>query len=656
MPVKASMNTPRWSQHLLTVGVLLRWYLIFILIFTAGRALLASVYFDRLAGSGVDLGWALLRGLRMDTIAASLLLLPAALILHLTPRPLAAFSNALLRAWFFVVLLAVIYMENATLPFIAEYDVRPNVIFINYLKYPREVLGTIWAVYKLELFVAFVMMALAAWWFARSPKTRFTEAMRVPWRIRLLWLLPVMLVLVMGVRSSFGHRPANPSDAIFSSNRLLNEIARNSLHNVGYAAYSEIRHGGSAQQYGRMPIDEAVARVLARLNIESANTVLPFSRREATHFPRAEPKNLVIFLQESLGAQFVAALGGEPGITPNINRLSKEAVFFSQLFSNGARSIRGISGVVSGFLAAPGKGVVKRNLSQRGFFTVASLLKPLNYRSSFFYGGESRFDNMKSWFAGNGFDEIHDEDSFGDEVFHGTWGVDDATVVDRADRYYRQLHDRSEKFVSVIFSTTNHTPFDFPAGRIELVEGVPEKSVENAIKYADYAIGRLIDRAREAGYYDDTVFLVIADHNIRVYGDDDIPVDMFHIPGMILGGGIAPQRIDALSSQPDALATALDLLGVDLTYPILGRSVFNDDKAQVTLLQYHDIYGLRHRDEIAILQPGKPAQTWRVDTDMRLRPAPHNVALEKDALAFSITLDMLYREQRHALPDQRSER
>ena len=628
-----------------TVTLLLRWYLILLLIFATGRAVLFAVFYQRLQDSDVNIWLSFVYGLRMDTIAASLLLLLPALVLHLTPRPLAALGNALLRAYFFVVLLIAVYMENATLPFINEYDVRPNIIFLNYLKYPREVLSTIWAVYKPELFVSFVMMALAGWWFMRSPKTRFDAALQVPLRIRIIVLLPVLLVLVMGVRSSFGHRPANPSDAIFSSNRLLNEITKNTLHNVGYAAYSEWRHGGSAGKYGKMSVEEALRRMKQRLRIAGGSDDSPFRRLEPTHFKTDKPKNLVIFLQESLGAQFVGALGGDPDVTPNINALSDESVFFTQLFSNGTRSVRGIAGVVAGFLATPGKGVVKRNLSQQDFFTVAQLLKPYNYRSSFFYGGESRFDNMKSWFAGNGFDEIYDEPTFGDDVFHGTWGVDDAAVVRRASQYYKQLNDNGEKFVSVIFSTTNHTPFDFPPGVIDLLPGEPEKSVKNAIKYADHAIGELIRLARQQGYYDDTVFLVIADHNIRTYGDDIIPVNMFHIPGMILGGGVKPEKIELLSSQPDALATALDYLGMDLEYPILGRSVYVDDKAEVTLLQFHNIYGLRHRDEIAILQPGKPAQTWRVTEDMKLVRAAHNVELEKDALAFVVALDALYRNQ-----------
>jgi phosphoglycerol transferase MdoB-like AlkP superfamily enzyme len=175
-----------------------------------------------------------------------------------------------------------------------------------------------------------------------------------------------------------------------------------------------------------------------------------------------------------------------------------------------------------------------------------------------------------------------------------------------------------------------------------LVEGVPEKSVENAIKYADYAIGHFIDLAKKSGYYQDTIFLIIADHNIRVYGDDIIPVSMFHIPGLILGGEVGAKQVDVLTSQPDALATALDLMGMDFEYPILGRSIFSEKLSEVTLLQFHDIYGLRCDDEIAIVQPGKQAETYQIDEKDHLSKVQHNLELEDDALAFIITLDALY--------------
>ena len=171
---------PNRLDNLQSIKLLFRWYLYLLLIFTTGRSFFLIYYYERIKSADADLWLSFLHGLRMDTISACLLLLLPALVLHLSPVVFARVSNQLLRNYFLIVLLIAIYMENATLPFINEYDVRPNIIFINYLKYPREVLTTIWAVYKLELFIAFCFMAVAAYWFFRSSKTSFIEALNIP--------------------------------------------------------------------------------------------------------------------------------------------------------------------------------------------------------------------------------------------------------------------------------------------------------------------------------------------------------------------------------------------------------------------------------------------------------------------------------------------
>lgn len=601
-----------------------------------------AYFYDRITGADHSIWWAFLYGLRLDTITASAFLLIPALLISFLPGAWAGIGTTLTSVFLSLLFVLAVYMENATLPFINEFDVRPNVIFINYLKYPVEVMNTIWSVYKLELLLAALMMGVFGWWFYRRIKPAILDVYRVAWWKRAIVFIPIFIIIFAGLRSSLGHRPANPSDAVFSDNRLLNELAKNTIYNVVYAAYSRVVHDGTADSYGSMKIDEALVRVGKRLNIETTGDT-PFMREVTSHFSSDKKKNLVIFLQESLGAQFVEAIGGEPGITPRLNELSEEGLLFTRLYSNGTRSIRGIAGTVAGFLATPGEGVVKRNQSQSDFFTVASLLKPHGYRSSFFYGGESRFDNMKSWFFGNGFDEIHDEPTFTEATFHGTWGVSDEDLVVKANQLFTEWYAAGEPFVSVLFSTTNHSPFDIPEGRIELLPGVPEKSDKNAIKFADYAIGKLIDLAKAGGYYDNTVIMVIADHNVRVYGDDLIPVDTFRVPALILGGGVTPERVERLVTQPDALATALDLMGLDLAYPILGNSIFSDRQTGVSLLQFHDLYGLRFEDEIAIIQPDQPAQTFQVTAEDHLQPGDHNVELEKDALAFVVVLDYLYR-------------
>lgn len=629
---------------------LLKYYLYMILIFFIGRLSLFVLYFDNFKDSGVNYWLTFIYGLKMDTMTASVLLVIPLIFLSFTPKKFKNFANSFLKYYFLIVLSIIIYIENATFPFIAQYDVRPNYLFIEYLIYPREVFAMIFADYKPELFIAFSMIGIFIYSYLKFAKNEFIEAFETSYIKRVALFLPILFILFMGVRSSFGHRPANISDAMYTTNRMVNEITKNSLYNIVYAAYSNIVHeGGEVKLYGKMDIKEALERVKKRLNIQNIDENSPLSRVEKSHFKSDKPKNLVIFVQESMGYQFVNATGGEDGITPNFNQLSKEAILFKDLYSNGTRSVRGLAGVSAGNLAIPGEGVIKRSKAQTDFFTIASALKPFGYHTSFIYGGESRFDNMRSWYSGNGFDEIIDQPCFENPTFVAPWGVCDGDLVSRANEEFKKLHATNQKFATVMFSQSNHSPFLYPNEKIELIKDVPANSVKNAVKYADYAIGRFIELAKKEPYYKDTVFVIVADHNVRVYGGDMVPVDMFHIPAMILGGGIEPLVYDKIASQPDVLATALDLIGLDLAYPIMGHSIFSDKKQNISLMQFHTSYALRADDKVSVVRPGqkpltflyKNPQTY-LDKSNHLAPTDSDGELEKDALAFVITLDYLY--------------
>ena len=488
--------------------------------------------------------------------------------------------------------------------------------------------------------------------FLKTTTAAFIKPLETNYLKKITLVIPLALILLIGVRSSFGHRPANNSDAMYSSNRVVNEITKNSIYSVGYAVYAQKKYGNKVKRYGKMDIPEALQRVKKTLNIKSNSEISPLARIEKTHFKTKHPKNLVIFLQESLGAQFVETVGGEKGITPNMNRLSSEGILFKNLFSNGTRSVRGIAGVVSGNFSVPGKGVVKRNKSQRDYFTLSSLLEPYGYHTMFLYGGESRFDNMRGWFLGNGFDEIIDQPMFKRPDFTGTWGVSDEDVVNRANREFKALYAKKQKFAAVIFSTSNHTPFDFPKGKIKLIDGVARKSVKNAVKYADFAIGKFIENAKKEDYYEDTVFVIIADHNVRTYGDDMVPVNMFHIPAIILGGGVKSKICDKLSTQPDVLATALDLIGLDLKYPIMGHSIFSDKKENISFMQFHTSYALRVKNKVVVIRPDKEPLIFKYK-NKQLKATKPDRELEKDALAFIVTLDYLYDNKLYTIPQER---
>jgi len=630
---------------------LLKYYLYMVSIFFIGRLGLFILYFDHFSHISENYWMTFIYGLRMDTITASVLLIIPTLILALTPNMFKNFANTLLKYYMLLVLVLAIYIENATFPFIAQYDVRPNYLFVAYLEYPKEVFSMIFAAYKLELSIAFIMIASFIYFYIKRTKGKMTKAFETPYWIRFLLIFPVAILLFIGIRSSFGHRGANPSDAMYTGNRMVNEITKNSLHNIIYAVYASKKNDSKdiQKRYGHMDIKEAISRVQKRLNISPDDKKLPFTRLVKSHFKRENPKNLVIFLQESLGYQFVHAVGGEAGITPNLNRLAKDGILFTDMHSNGTRSIRGLAGTSAGNLAIPGKGVLKRNKSQNDFYTFAASLKPLGYHTSFMYGGEARFDNMKSWFLGNGFDEVIEQKDFKNPTFTAPWGVCDEDLVVRANNEFKKLYHEHKKFATIMFSQSNHSPFEYPDNKIKLIDGQDAQSVKNAVKYADYAIGKFIDLAKKEGYYKDTIILVVADHNVRVYGKDMVPVDMFHIPALILGGDVKPMVYSGISTQPDALATVLDLLGVDLKYPIMGHSVFSDKKQNISLMQFNESYALRVDNKVAIIRPNKKPITFTYsdptkfdDRSNHLKEVPHDKELEKDVLAFVITLNYLY--------------
>lgn len=586
--------------------------------------------------------FAFVPGLRMDTMALSYLLIPVGIALCLAPSAWARGVARGLRAYVLLGLVVLVFMEIATFAFFAEFDVRPNFLFVTYLEYPREVASMLWKDQKLGLAAQFVVLtAIVALFLRRRAFAWFEPLLARPWLKRAPWFLPAACALFLGIRSSFGHRPANLSDAAYSRNRVANEIAKNSIFSVAYEAYRGRKDGKRlAREYGSLEMAEAYRRANAMLQT-TPDEDHPFLRSVAPRTPVAPPRNLVLIIQESMGAQFVGYLGDRRGLTPHIDALADQGLAFLQLYSNGTRSIRGLAAMSAGFLPLLGDGVLKRPKSQSGFFSLASLLEPHGYQTSFVYGGEARFDNMRGWYLGNGFDEVIEERDYENPAFRSTWGVSDEDLLLKANELFHAQYARGRPFASVVFTSSNHQPFELPEGRIEWVEGVPRASVENAIKYADYAVGRFFEVARAEAYFANTVFVIVADHNVRVYGDDAVPVEAFHIPGLILGPDIEPLRYEGLSSQPDLIATALGELGLELRYPILGNSIHLAGRQPFVMMQFNDTYGFRRGEQVAVLRAHQVAQTFDL-IEGRLQPAAHELELELDALAWLHVTEDLY--------------
>ncbi|MCX9132691.1 LTA synthase family protein [Aeromonas veronii] len=596
-------------------------------------------------------GWQemLLQGIRVDLATLCWVWgVPAMLTLLLAgPHAIGWGWLQLMRVWLTVGLWLMLFLEISTPSFVTEYGVRPNRLYVEYLIYPKEVFAMLWAGRKAELLLAVLFsgaVLTGGWWLSG----RLVRGLSFPrWYLRPAFALLILAIGFLGARSSLGHRALNPAMVAFAEDPLVNSLTVNSAYSLFFAIKQMGAEEDAGQFYGEMTpqkVLEVIRKESGRPASDFNSDLLPSQTFNQASF-RGKPKNLVILLQESLGAQFVGSLGGLP-LTPNIDALSQQGWAFEQLYATGTRSVRGIEAVLTGFTPTPAQAVVKLGKSQTNFFTIADLLKQRGYDTSFIYGGESHFDNMRSFFLGNGFTTIVEQKDFDNPVFKGSWGASDEDLMAKADETFKALHKEGKPFFSLVFSSSNHDPFEFPDNRIELFEQ-PKETRNNAAKYADYAIGEFFKRAKQSEYWKDTLFLVIADHDSRVSGASLVPIPRFHIPGVIVGDGIAPRKDPRIVSQIDMAPTLLSLMGISADYPMLGKDLTRmpADWPGRAIMQYDKNFALMRGKDVVILQPERAAEGYVYDdANEKLTLAAQPDALKEDALGLALWGSMAYQK------------
>ncbi len=595
-----------------------------------------------------------IQGLRFDLVMLGyMLLLPAALTpIFFTGKPTMKVWKPLSRGYFSLCVAFITFMEVLTPSFINEYDARPNFLFVEYLMYPKEVFSTLWGAYKLQIFITFITVPLIA--FITSYIIKKNENTTEPiqfWKAALL--TPVLLVICfIMARSTTDYRPVNPSTVAFSSDPMVNDLPLNSTYTLLYAIYEERRDNKTPKiKYGHIPRDKIIGIVrknIAAQGVTFCQNDFPTMHMQQASRKREKPLNLVIILEESLGAEFVGALGGLP-LTPNLDKLAAQGIWFEKLYATGTRSIRGIEALISGYPPTPSRSVVKLRKTQRNFFTIASLLRQHGYDTSFIYGGEAHFDNMRRFFMNNGFNWTIDEKDYDNPVFLGSWGVSDEDLFNRAHQEFLKYGDKP--FFSLVFTSSNHSPYKFPDGRIDLYDSKTH-TVNNAVKYADYALGKFIETARGSDYWHNTVFLIVADHNSRVYGASFVPVDRFHIPGLIIGADIKPEKYSQIASQIDLPPTLLSLIGLSAKHPMTGYDLTKSKLNKIpgrAIMQYGSTQGYMEGDSIVIMRSEMLPKVYKYESGALIESDKQDDNLITKALAHALWAGMAYFENMYHL-------
>ncbi|MTI63913.1 LTA synthase family protein [Methylophaga sp.] len=634
---------------------LIRLLLVYLCILGLSRMLLTTWQYERLDGLQ-QFSVVMFNGLRVDLILSGMLLAPLVLLVPLLAHKFSwLLWQRIITIWAVLTVAIIVFMELASPTFIIEYGQRPNRLFIEYLKYPREVMSMLWEGYRLTLVGGVLITAAVAYGIFRLSRSWLVQKQPgwAYWKTLLCWPLMVLVTVVM-IRSSFDHRPANPSSFAITPDPLVNDLMLNSAWSVYFAIYNLKHEEESNEVYGELSHEQ----ILAEVHEEKPELIVdamadpPIVNPQHATKQRKKPLNLVLILEESLSADYVKTLGGS-GATPQLDKLSEQGWWFENLYATGTRSVRGIEAVISGFLPTRARSVVKLSLSQQNFFTIASLLENNGYLTEFIYGGQAHFDNMASFFMGNGFQHIIDREHFDKPVFEGSWGVSDEDVFNKLHDRLQRHHATGQPFFSFAFTSSNHSPYEFPDGRIEI--NGEKQTPENAVRYADYALGQFFEKAQRSEYWQDTIFLVVADHHNRVEGENLVPIEKYHIPGLILGADIEPRRLSTIASQIDLPTTVLSMMGISSSHPMIGRDLTlaeEQQKAGRAFMQYDDYFAKMTGEEVVILRPEATPLLGRYDhtsQQLHMRGSAESEPYET-ALAHALLPGWLYRCRCYHVP------
>jgi len=595
--------------------------------------------------SAVSVGWILSAGALADAVESLYLLAPFALFLWLAPDPWLRFSG--MRRSTLVVsflwLFALLFAAVAEYFFFEEFDARPNLVAVDYLMYPTEVVGDIRSEYPIVtvLLIAGAVSVLTVVAMRRHLLTRKEDASPLRSRTAVFAAFTALLLLCATL--------VETRSFALSGNRVAEEISANGASSFFRALRTnEIDYH---TYYASRAPSSNLSRLVTQLR-ESGGTFtrLPEGRLDRTfagHHDGLGRLNVVVIASESFGAEFSRLYGSAHDWTPEFDHFARKGVWFRHMYASGTRTVRGLEAIATSLPPIPSVSVLRRP-GNEDIANWGTVMRRHGYRTSFLYGGYGYFDNMNYFFAHNGFD-VRDRAQIAKPVrFENIWGVSDEDLFDSALSYYDTLAQGGEPFFSIIMTTSNHKPFTFRAG----VPGVQPKGGgrESGVRYADHAQGNFLREARRHAWFDNTLFVVVADHGARVYGREEIPLKSYEIPMLFYAPAhLRPDRVDTLTTQIDIAPTVLGLLGLSYDAPFFGEDVLHSRPAgRVAFFSHNHDVALYQDGELAILGLGKSIEDVFYDraTDS-YRPAPPNPALNDLAVAYYQTAFELFRAHRY---------
>lgn len=584
---------------------------IFILVSLITRIVLLAVTYDQVDMSAMELLKVFSIGVFYDFVAVSYYLIVFILYLIVVPRKI--FNTTPHRIIslliYFGVIYTVVFNGFSEYFFWEEFGKRFNFIAVDYLVYTHEVIQNILESYPIPLLVGIIFIITAAIFYYNHKKTNFHhEAFNcdMPFLQRLkigaVYLsLPLLFFIFLDKQTLTNNCP----------NKFDQELAKNGF----YSLFSAFRHNELDYDEFYKTIDDKVVfkrvhTLLKRDNVTFKTQDIHDITKVVKNDKIPQKYNVVLIMVESLSAEYMGVFGDKKGLTPHLDLLSKKSLFFNNFYATGTRTVRGMEAVTLSLPPTPGRSIVKRpdcqNMNSAGF-----IFKELGYENKFIYAGHGYFDNMNYFFSNNGF-EIVDRLEFADNevTFANVWGVCDEDLLNKTMKEADKSYAKQKPFFSFVMTTSNHRPYTYPEGKIDIPSHTGRRG---GVKYTDYAIDKFLKEASKKPWFDNTVFVIIADHNGGSSGKTDLPVSRYKIPLFIYAPKIIkPKIINKLSSQIDTIPTILGILGESYEAKFYGDDILREDHQERAFIGNYQKLGLFRNNTLTVLSPDKSVQSYNV--------------------------------------------
>ncbi|QDT29012.1 Lipoteichoic acid synthase 1 [Gimesia panareensis] len=548
-------------------------------------------------------------GLQYDVLVALCFIIPQ--LTHFTftsdRRITGRFNRALLDLTWIIAFLFLPLICIAEYIFFDEFQSRLNYIAFEYIVYPTEVCCNIWQSYPIVELLAVVGLIGGCCWFLLRKNFQNQISSPMPFRRRFGFFAAVLTgIAVLWSSTSAESRQ-------ISRDRVANECSWNGLYSFVYYAWT--CHFDFNKNYLTLENEEVNQRLREQIvgtgdELKSGSSN-PVDRVVATGKPRQD-YNVVLILEESLGSDFIGVLGDNRGLTPHFDELSKKGLLFDNFYATGNRTARVLEAVMTSMPPIPTESILKRDHSER-VYTLANVLAARGYERLFMTGGRGLFDGVRSFMKANGFNHFIEQSDFKNPLFANAWGVSDEDLFRKALGEIDQLHSKGRPFFATILTVSNHRPYTYPEGRIPNME----QTRNNAVKYADWALGYFFREAQSHEFYQNTLFVVMGDHGARVSGSQLFPMSSYRVPVLMIqpGGKGQGERCSTLGCSLDIAPTILGRLGSDYRSVFFGYDVLQaDPKHGRAIMQHnHDVALLNSDNQMVVLGFGKSAEEFELN-------------------------------------------